>query len=73
MMMEGKSIDERIRRLLSEGEPRTGGIRERQDHLALLARWFHSSWRDGAWIAHGGEIPYRRLGNAMSRVLRGGR
>ena len=25
--------------------------RERQEHLALLARWYYSSWREGEWLA----------------------
>lgn len=69
---EGKSVplDERIRRLVSEMAWKAGGVRERQEHLALLARWFYSSWRDGEWIEFAGleDIPYRKLVRAMSRT-----
>ena len=71
-VVEGKSVslDERIRRLVAEMEWKAGGVRERQEHLALLARWYYSSWRDGEWIEFAGleDIPYRKLVRAMSRV-----
>ena len=45
-------------------------VRERQEQLALLARWCYSSWRDGEWLGFDtyDEIPYRRLVHAISRV-----
>ena len=47
-------------------------VRERQEYLALLARWYYSSWREGEWLAFESydEIPYRKLVNAVSRVAR---
>jgi hypothetical protein len=46
-------------------------VRERQEYLALLARWYYSTWRDGEWIAlDGEEPPYRKLVNAVHRVAR---
>jgi excinuclease UvrABC nuclease subunit len=49
--------------------PERVGARERQEHLALLARWFYSSYRDGEWIPFAGleDIPYRKLVRAISR------
>jgi hypothetical protein len=46
--------------------------RERQEYLALLARWYYSSWRDGEWLSFESwdEIPYRKLVHAISRVAR---
>ena len=46
--------------------------RERQEYLALLARWFYSSWRDGEWlgIETFENLPYRKLVHAISRVAR---
>jgi hypothetical protein len=46
--------------------------RERQEYLALLARWFYSSWRDGEWLAIETfeNLPYRKLVHAISRVAR---
>jgi hypothetical protein len=48
-------------------------VRERQEYLALLARWYYSSWRDGEWLAFDSydDIPYRKLVNAVSRVTHG--
>jgi hypothetical protein len=45
--------------------------RERQEHLALLARWFYSSWRDGEWIPFDSieKISYRKLTGAVSRTV----
>ena len=43
---------------------------EKQEHLALLARWHYSTWSDGEWIGFRSleEIPYRKLVRAISRV-----
>ena len=47
-------------------------MRERQEYLALLARWYYSTWREGEWLSFEDydEIPYRKLVNAVSRVAR---
>jgi hypothetical protein len=72
-LVEGKtvSLDQRTRELISSVEPSKPGIAERQEHLALLARWFYSSWRDGEWIAFENlaGAPYRKLVNAVHRVV----
>jgi hypothetical protein len=49
-------------------------MRERQEYLALLARWYYSSWRDGEWlpIESFDNLPYRKLVHAISRVARVG-
>jgi len=69
---EGKtvSLDHRLRELAASLEERKVSLRERQEHLALLARWYYSSWRDGEWIAFDSlaELPYRKLVGAISRV-----
>jgi hypothetical protein len=45
---------------------------DREEHLSLLVRWHSSSWRDGEWIAfENGAPPYRRLANAIARVVKG--
>jgi len=66
------SLDRKLRETLAAVAPRKLTIRERQEYLALLARWYYSSWRDGEWLAFDSpdEIPYRRLVNAVSRVAR---
>ena len=44
--------------------------RDRQEHLAILARWFYSTSRDGEWLAFpaGAPVPWRKLVNAVHRV-----
>jgi excinuclease UvrABC nuclease subunit len=72
---EGKpvSLDVKLRETFSQVEPRALTVRERQEYLALLSRWYYSSWRDGEWIAFESydDIPYRRLVHAVSRVAHG--
>lgn len=66
-------LDRRLRELAQSLAPPRTALREREEHTALLARWFYSSWRDGEWLGFGapGEIPYRRLVHAISRVAAG--
>ena len=64
------SIDHRLREVAgSIGVYKAPG-RERQEHLALLARWFYSTWRDGEWIPFDNieKLSYRKLTGAVSRV-----
>ena len=72
---EGKpvSLDEKLRELLAEIRPRDCSMRDRQESLALLARWYYSTWRDGEWLGFEGfgAVPYRKLVNAVSRVAHG--
>jgi hypothetical protein len=69
---EGKtvSLDHSLRETFARVAPRKLGVRERQEYLALLARWYYSSWREGEWLAFDSydDIPYRKLVNAVSRV-----
>ncbi len=65
------SMDARLRELIEGMAPQPLPAVVRSEHLALLVRWYHSSWRDGEWIAFDGKVPYRRLVNAIHRV--GGR
>jgi excinuclease ABC subunit C len=66
------SLDRKLRETFAAVEPRKLTVRERQEYLALLARWYYSSWRDGEWLAFDSfdDIPYRKLVNAVSRVAR---
>lgn len=43
------------------------------EHLAVLARWFYSSWCDGEllMVDDWSKIPWRKLVNAVSRVAHG--
>jgi excinuclease ABC subunit C len=72
-VQEGKpvSLDRKLRETFAAMAPRKLTVRERQEYLALVARWYYSTWRDGEWVAlDGGEPPYRKLVNAVSRVAR---
>ncbi len=73
-VVEGKSVslDAKIRELVAGVEWKAGGVRERQEHIALLARWYYSSWRDGEWLEfeRPEDIPYRRLVRAISKTAR---
>ena len=64
------SLDARLKELVSSLQPIAAPLAERQEHLALLARWHYSSWSDGEWIGFHGldQVPYRKLVRAISRV-----
>ena len=70
----GASLDHGLREIVDGIETPRLSVQERQEHLALLARWFYSSWREGDWIAidDPARIPYRRIVRAVSKVLSGG-
>lgn len=62
----GVSMDSRLR-LALEGlttAPTTADLR--QEHLAILSHWFHSSHRDGEWLAE--PLSYRKLVRTISSV-----
>jgi excinuclease UvrABC nuclease subunit len=71
-VIEGKpvSLDQKLREAVSTLAPAAQSMRERQEYLALLARWYYSSWRDGEWFAFDSldHLPYRKLVHAISRV-----
>jgi excinuclease UvrABC nuclease subunit len=73
-VQEGKtvSLDRKLREAIGDLDTPQRSMRERQEYLALLARWFYSSWRDGEWLPFEtyDDIPYRKLVNAISRVAR---
>ncbi len=66
------SLDRRLRETFAQTAPRKLTVRERQEYLALLARWYYSSWRDGEWLGFDSyqDLPYRKLVHAISRVAR---
>jgi len=73
-VQEGKpvSLDRKLRETFAAVTPRKLTVRERQEYLALLARWYYSTWRDGEWLGFDSfdDIPYRKLVHAVSRVAR---
>jgi len=66
----GVSMDARLREVVAGLAPRKVTLAERQEHLALLARWVYSSWRDGEWLQFAtlDALPYRKLVRAISRT-----
>ncbi len=74
-IQEGKtiSIDHRLREIVAGLAPRRLPLAERQEHLALLARWYYSTWRDGDWLQFEAldHVPYRKLVRAISRAASG--
>jgi excinuclease ABC subunit C len=66
------SMDHQLREAFATVHTRKLTLRDRQEYLALLARWYYSSWRDGEWLGFEGydDIPYRKLVHAISRVAR---
>lgn len=73
-VVEGKpvSLDQKLRELLARVAPVKLTVRERQEYLALLSRWYYSTWRDGEWLPFESweAIPYRKLVNAVARVVK---
>jgi excinuclease UvrABC nuclease subunit len=64
------SLDRRLKEVI-DGlyvKPVTGF--ERQEHLALLTRWYYSSWRDGEWLffSRRDQVSYRKLVHMVHRV-----
>ena len=74
-LVEGKpvSLDATVRQVLSAFREVEQPLTEKQEYLAIAARWFYSSWRDGELLFFDdpGQLPYRRLCHAISRVYRG--
>lgn len=73
---EGKpvSLDQKLREAVSALQPAEQSVRERQEYIAIFARWLYSSWRDGEWFDFDGleNLPYRKIVHAISRVAQGG-
>jgi len=64
------SLDQRLRELVASIQPVMPPLAEKQEHLALLARWHYSTWSDGEWIGFPAldQAPYKKLVRAISRV-----
>jgi excinuclease UvrABC nuclease subunit len=73
-VQEGKtvSLDRKLREAFAGFTPRRLNLRDRQEYLALLARWYYSTWREGEFLSFESfeNAPYRKLVNAVSRVAR---
>ncbi len=68
------SLDQRLRESIAAIEWKTPGVKERQEHLALLARWYYSSWRQGEWLPFESveNVPFRKLVRVISRIAHSG-
>ena len=66
----GASLDQRLGEAIAGGRWEASPGRGRQEHLALLARWYYSSWREGEWLAFESveRVPIRRLVRLISKV-----
>lgn len=67
----GESMDRRLREVVAAIEVRKPALKEREEHLALLARWYFSTWRDSDWLPFPSreEVPYRKLVRAISKAM----
>jgi hypothetical protein len=67
----GESMDRRLRQLVEELPVPRPSLKEREEHLALLARWYFSSTRDSEWLpfARREDLPYRKLVRLISRAM----
>ena len=68
------SLDHKLREVVESLRPAAVTVHDRQEHLALLTRWYYSSGREGDWISFGdpAKAPWRKLVRAVSRVAGGG-
>ncbi len=62
----GQSMDARLRDVLDQVSATRTSVQERNDHTALLAQWFYSTWRDGEWLPY--PLSYRKLVRAINSV-----
>lgn len=71
-LTSGESMDRRLREVVAALPAMESSGRERQEHLAILARWFYSSWRDGEWVTFDDpeRFPYRKLVRAISKACK---
>ncbi|MBM3725113.1 MAG: hypothetical protein FJW40_06785 [Acidobacteria bacterium] len=66
-------MDARLKEIAASITPARPAAHEREEHLAILARWYYSTWRDGEWIRFDTleDPPYRRIVRAISRIATG--
>jgi len=65
-------LDRRLREMIESHPWPESNRRERQERLAILARWFYSGWCDGELLLFDdwSKVPYRKLVNAISRTAK---
>ena len=71
---EGKPVplDRRLREMIEDQKWPATSAKERQERLAIVARWFYSGWRDGDLFLFDDwdRAPFRKVVNAISRAVR---
>lgn len=67
---EAAPLDRRLREGIQSAPSSVCSIAEKQEHIALLARWYYSTWRDGEWIGYDNRerLSYRKLVHAVARL-----
>jgi excinuclease UvrABC nuclease subunit len=67
-----KTLDREIREKLEESLRRPLAEGRRTEHLAVFARWYFSSWRDGQWFGFRGldDLNYKKLVREISNMLK---
>ena len=72
-LVEGKpvSVDRKLREVLGSVPEIRSSVREREERLAIFARWAYSTWRDGELLVFPNfeDPPIRKLVNAIARVM----
>jgi excinuclease UvrABC nuclease subunit len=62
-VQQSKSLDETVRELLTERLRKPAREGRRAEDLAIFARWYYASWRDGQWF------PFREIEDLNYRKL----
>jgi excinuclease ABC subunit C len=67
-----KSLDSELRERLTHALAQPLAEGERIEHLAILMRWYHSSWRDGQWFPFRNltDLNYRKLVREVSNLVK---
>jgi hypothetical protein len=69
---DARSLDAMLRLRLQSALESPAAEGNRLEHIALFARWYYSSWRDGHWFTfetlH--QLNYRRLVRSISDLLK---
>lgn len=67
-----KSLDQTLRELLIAGLKTPAKHGKRAEDLAIFARWYYSSWRDGQWFPFRAieDLNYRKLVKQISNLVK---
>jgi hypothetical protein len=67
-----KSLDQTLRELLTRALEKALRQGRRGEDLAIFARWYYSSWRDGQWFPFRTveDVNYRKLVKAISALVK---